>query len=372
MWKIPRAVFPILLIAGALRAEVLDQQKVHSLYADGEFEKLIAEVNSFESRNPTYSHNDSAFIAKYLAVVYAANPETREKAKYYMYQLLKLQPEAQLMGMYANEEIEKLFERMKKEYYVTYDSAGAAHVRPASASPPAPVAAPRGDTVLSAAPPASGVPSAASSVKRIRWGVTGMIAAPFGKFAEAGLAEGKNAQPGLGLGGEVVWALTPHWHWATSLFLLIQPRNLAQYEELKDTLFAGANFTELGGHYVNLPLLTGLEYQHAVNGRWGWFGVLQAGVTTSAISDEKETEAGSGGSHYDRTFDDDRSFAFSLGGGAALGRHWQVAVRFLDLGRPSFKGHLSGVDPSMSPVTPEVFYVSPRQASLVLAGGYRF
>jgi hypothetical protein len=373
MRKIPIAVFFILLIAGTLRAEILDQQKIHSLYADGEFEKLVAEVSGFESRNKTYSHSDSAFIAKYLAVVYAANPETREKAKYYMYQLLKLQPEAQLMGMYANEEIEKLFDRMKKEYHVTYDSSASA---PASAARPETL---KPDTVGRAIAPAPATPSTMLAPeaprepreKRYRWGVIGMIAGPLGKFAVADTVEGQSATAGLGLGGEFVWRLTPHWHWATSLSVLIQPRNLSQYEELKNTQFAGANFTEQGGHYINFPLLTGLEYHRAIGERWGWFGVAQIGITTSGISDEKETEAGSGDAHFDRTFDEDRAFAFALGGGATLGRHWQVALRFLDLGRPRFKGHLSGVF-SGSPVTPEVFYVSPRQISLALSGGYRF
>lgn len=367
-----RRFFSILgLVAAAAlapRAEVLDQQKIHSLYADGEFEKLIAEVNGFESRNKTYSHNDSAFVAKYLAVVYAANPETREKAKYYMYQLLKLQPEAQLMGMYANEEIEKLFERMKREYHVTYDSASGALALAA----PSPAAA-KPDTIRRVTSPAPVAPVEvqAPREKRYRWGVIGMIAGPLGKFAAGDSVEGQNAQPGLGLGGEFVWRLTPHWHWATSLFLLIQPRNTSQYEEYKNKMFDGANFSEEGGHYVNLPLLTGLEYHRATGARWEWFGAFQAGVTTSAISDEKETEAGSYDAHVDRTFDGDRAFAYSLGGGATLGRHWQLGLRFLDLGRARLKGHLSGVL-SGGPVTPQVFYVSPRQISLALSGGYRF
>ncbi len=64
--------------------ETLNQAKVHDLYNSGDFEPVIAVLEGFIQRNKTYSHSDSVFIAKHLAVVYSANPATREKGKYYI------------------------------------------------------------------------------------------------------------------------------------------------------------------------------------------------------------------------------------------------------------------------------------------------
>src|SRR4051812_25047035 len=85
--------------------EVLNQKKIHSDYNDGNFEKVITALEGFMSRNKTYTLKDSLFIVKHLAVVYSANPETREKGRYYMYQLLTIMPSAKLIDMYVSDEI---------------------------------------------------------------------------------------------------------------------------------------------------------------------------------------------------------------------------------------------------------------------------
>lgn len=96
--------------------ESLDQAKIHAHYNDGDFEPVIEMLNAFIRRNKAYSHGDSVFIAKHLAVVYSANPETREKGRYYMHRLLELLPSAKLVDMYVSEEVDRIFDKVREEF----------------------------------------------------------------------------------------------------------------------------------------------------------------------------------------------------------------------------------------------------------------
>lgn len=102
----------------------LDQKLIHSDYNEGNFEKVTATLERFMSHNKTYSQEDSVFIAKHLAVVYSANPETREKGKYYMYRLLNLLPSAKLIDMYVSDEIDRIFDKVREEFLSRQKSFG--------------------------------------------------------------------------------------------------------------------------------------------------------------------------------------------------------------------------------------------------------
>ncbi len=96
--------------------KALNQIAIHYKYSDGDFPAVIQAIDEFTHANKTYARTDSVFIAKHLAVVYTANPDTRERGKYYMYQLLELVPSAELVDMYVSDEIDKIFLRVKQEY----------------------------------------------------------------------------------------------------------------------------------------------------------------------------------------------------------------------------------------------------------------
>ena len=96
--------------------ESLDQAKIHDVYNSGDFEPVISVLEAFVKRNKTYSQSDSVFIAKHLAVVYSANPATREKGKYYMFRLLELLPSAKLIDMYVSEEVDRIFDKVREEF----------------------------------------------------------------------------------------------------------------------------------------------------------------------------------------------------------------------------------------------------------------
>lgn len=102
--------------AGASSSSKLDQKKIHSEYNEGNFDKVVNSLEAFMSSHKTYTFQDSVFIAKHLAVVYTANPETREKGKYYMFRLLTLLPSAKLVDMFVSDEIDRIFDKVRDEF----------------------------------------------------------------------------------------------------------------------------------------------------------------------------------------------------------------------------------------------------------------
>lgn len=97
-------------------ANVLNQKSIHDIYNDGDFDKVISTIDVFTKANKTYSRADSIFISKHLAVVYSANPKTREKGRYYMYRMLEMMPTAELVDMFVSDEIDRIFEKVRKEF----------------------------------------------------------------------------------------------------------------------------------------------------------------------------------------------------------------------------------------------------------------
>ncbi len=109
---------------GPKSSSALDQKAIHDKYNDGDFDAVILALEKFRQSHSRYSRGDSTFIAKHLAVVYSANPATREKGKYYMYQLLEMLPSAKLVDMYVSDEIDRIFEKVREEFVVRQQSFG--------------------------------------------------------------------------------------------------------------------------------------------------------------------------------------------------------------------------------------------------------
>ena len=127
-------------VAGFAAGKELNQIAIHYKYNDGDFPAVISAIEQFTKSHKKYDRNDSVFIAKHLAVVYSASPETREKGKYYMYQLLELLPSAELVDMYVSDEIEKIFDRIRLEIAERHKDMAAPSTANASTSTNATVA----------------------------------------------------------------------------------------------------------------------------------------------------------------------------------------------------------------------------------------
>jgi hypothetical protein len=100
------------------QAASLDQKTIHGIYSDGDFDNVVLLIDAFTRAHPTYSKDDSIFIAKHLAVIYTANPATRERGKGHMFRLLELLPSAKIVDMFVSDEIDRIFERVREEYAV--------------------------------------------------------------------------------------------------------------------------------------------------------------------------------------------------------------------------------------------------------------
>ncbi len=96
-------------------ATELNRIAIHYSYADGDFPAVIRSIYAFARAHATWDRGDSAFIAKHLGVVYAANPDTRERGKYHLLRLLELDPGDDLSDMYVSDEIHDLYQRLRRE-----------------------------------------------------------------------------------------------------------------------------------------------------------------------------------------------------------------------------------------------------------------
>ncbi len=176
--KAPAAKGPAAAAAPA-QPVMLRQQAIHIAYNEGDFDKVIAEIEAFTKANRTYSRADSIFIAKHLAVVHTANPSTREKGKYYMYRLLEMVPSAELVDMFVSDEIDRIFDKVRKEFLSRQQGFGVDSTqislpeRPSGKEEPAVAAA---SAPAEPAPSASGKAGKASTPfykKRGFWMMTG-------------------------------------------------------------------------------------------------------------------------------------------------------------------------------------------------------
>jgi hypothetical protein len=100
-------------------APLLDTTLVRKLYMDGDFDQAIEILETGLKAKPAYTHHDSVFIFKHLGVMYAAKYETREKGKYFMHQLLAVEPTARILDMYASDMIYMIFKNIQDEYEET-------------------------------------------------------------------------------------------------------------------------------------------------------------------------------------------------------------------------------------------------------------
>ncbi len=123
-WLIAFSIAFSIAISPASAESMLDQKLIHGLYNDGDFDGVTQQIAAFRQQSPVCSREDSIFVAKHLAVVYAANPRSVGQGKYWMNELLKLMPAADLVGMYVSDEIDRIFESVRREFLARQRSFG--------------------------------------------------------------------------------------------------------------------------------------------------------------------------------------------------------------------------------------------------------
>lgn len=103
----------------AMPTRALDLERIHGEYRNGDFDKVIQDLTRFLKSGRKCLRSDSIFLEKHLAVVYAANPATRELGRYHMHQLLDISSSADLIDMFVGEEVDYVFEKVRKEHVLT-------------------------------------------------------------------------------------------------------------------------------------------------------------------------------------------------------------------------------------------------------------
>lgn len=106
----------LMLAPSIAAAASIDLDAIHHAYNEGDFDAVIKLTDPFTNGKGAYTRSDSAFVFKHLAVVYSANPKTREKGKFYMYRLLEMLPSAELVDMYVSDEVDRLFDKVRKDF----------------------------------------------------------------------------------------------------------------------------------------------------------------------------------------------------------------------------------------------------------------
>jgi hypothetical protein len=101
---------------GLLEDGSIDKKLVRDYYFEGDFDEVKKTLEAFRKNNPDAAVHDLAFVYKYLGVVYAADQETRQKAESYLFQMLKLMPKIDLADMYVSEQVEDIFQKVKKRH----------------------------------------------------------------------------------------------------------------------------------------------------------------------------------------------------------------------------------------------------------------
>ncbi len=95
----------------------LDKTTLSKAYFEGEFWSVITALEEYRKNGlATATRDDSVYTYKYLSVVYAADPSTRQKAESFMYLLLRMMPTIDLLDLYISDNIESIFQKVRSDF----------------------------------------------------------------------------------------------------------------------------------------------------------------------------------------------------------------------------------------------------------------
>jgi len=95
----------------------LDKEAISHAYFEGEFSRILPPLEVYRQSFPaSATKEDSIFVYKYLSVIYAADPATRNKGESCMVQLIKIKPTIELIDLYISDNIEAIFKNVKQSY----------------------------------------------------------------------------------------------------------------------------------------------------------------------------------------------------------------------------------------------------------------
>ena len=96
----------------------LDKESISHAYFEGEFSRILPPLEAYRQSFPaSATKEDSIFVYKYLSVIYAASPTTRNKGESCMVQLIKMKPAIELIDLYISDNIDAIFKSVKQNYF---------------------------------------------------------------------------------------------------------------------------------------------------------------------------------------------------------------------------------------------------------------
>lgn len=174
---------------------------IHSVYLEGDFDQAIAALDKAMANDLLCTSEDSVFTFKHLGVMMAAREGTRERGKYYLLQLIKIDTAANIFDMYASDQIYQMFMNVKKEFESARAKPAAAKAggTPADGTRPGDVPGSAGVTALTApsSVPSGTVPPDRESGKPKNWKTWAWVGG------------GGTALLGLGLGFYILESQSP-------------------------------------------------------------------------------------------------------------------------------------------------------------------
>ncbi len=107
-----------LSLAGATPASKakIDRSHIQDLYHAGELKAIESKLVGLLKQRPVLSKSDSIFVYKYVGVALAADSLSKPLAKDYLYKLLALAPDVDIIDMYVSDGIYALFTDVRKEF----------------------------------------------------------------------------------------------------------------------------------------------------------------------------------------------------------------------------------------------------------------
>ncbi len=166
----------------------------------------------------------------------------------------------------------------------------------------------------------------------------GGVSLPVGDFVEDdGFDRRGLARTGFtgGLQSNVVVG-PPALAWSSELSLIYHPFDVDEAETVLPTSLARRME---GGGYFAVPLLTGLRFNAPISSQLQLFAVGQAGANF-LMQNELRGQVGGGSAWMD--FETSIAPAFAAGGGLVFDRRYEIAVRFLHLGRANYDYEAGG------------------------------
>lgn len=124
--------------------------------------------------------------------------------------------------------------------------------------------------------------------------------------------------------------------WVSGLSLVTNRSNDATLAQTFQNLLGTEEVEFKYGNWMLAPIMTGFEFRIPVMKQIELYGLLQGGVSLIHAAERNALVAGT--SVDRRKYDLGKQFGYTIGGGIVIKHRIDLAMRFMDFGKPKFDG----------------------------------